>query len=185
MFSARTRFDLTPNRLASALLAKRQAGARLFDLTLSNPTRAGIAYPEDLLAPLADEAGRRYEPSPQGLLGARQAVAADYARRGFAVGPERIVLTASTSEAYAFLFKLLADPGDEVLVPRPGYPLFDFLAELETVRTSSYPLVYDGEWHLDLAGVRAALTDRTRAIVVVNPGNPTGSYLKVSELLAL
>ena len=185
MFSARTRFDLTPNRLASALLAKRQAGARLFDLTLSNPTRAGIAYPEDLLAPLADEAGRRYEPSPQGLLGARQAVAADYARRGFAVGPERIVLTASTSEAYAFLFKLLADPGDEVLVPRPGYPLFDFLAGLEAVRTSSYPLAYDGEWHVDLAALRAALTDRTRAIVVVNPGNPTGGYLKVSELAAL
>ena len=185
MFSARTRFDLTPNRLASALLAKRRAGARLFDLTQSNPTEAGIAYPEDLLAPLADEAGRRYEPSPQGLLGARQAVSADYARRGFLVGPERLLLTASTSEAYAFLFKLLADPGDEVLVPRPGYPLFDFLAGLETVRTSSYSLVYDGEWHLDLVGLRAALTDRTRAIVVVNPGNPTGGYLKVPELAAL
>ena len=185
MFSTRTRFDLTPNRLSAALETKRQAGVRVFDLTLTNPTRAGIPYPDDLLAPLLDEAGRRYDPSPQGLLGARQAVAQDYARRGFALGPERLVLTASTSEAYAFLFKLLADPGDEVLVPRPGYPLFDFLAGLETVRAASYPLVYDGEWHLDLAGLRAAVTPRTRAIVVVNPGNPTGSYLKVSELAAL
>jgi alanine-synthesizing transaminase len=185
VFSARTRFDLTPNRLASALQAKRRAGVRLIDLTQSNPTQAGLPYPDDVLAPLADAAGRRYEPSAQGLLVARQAVSADYARRGFSVPPERLVLTASTSEAYAFLFKLLADPGDEVLVPRPGYPLFDFLAGLETVRTSSYPLVYDGEWHVDLAGVRTALTDRTRAIVVVNPGNPTGSYLKAPELAAL
>lgn len=185
MFSTRTRFDLTQNRLASALLAKRKAGTRLFDLTESNPTRAGIAYPEDLLAPLANEAARRYEPSPQGLLRARQAVAADYARRGFAVAPDRLVLTASTSEAYAFLFKLLADPGDEVLVPRPGYPLFDYLAGLETVRTSSYPLVYDGDWHVDLAALRAAVTERTRAVVVVNPGNPTGSYLKRTELEAV
>jgi hypothetical protein len=169
----------------TALLAKRTAGTRLFDLTESNPTRAGVSYPEDLLAPLAHEAARRYEPSPQGLLRPRQAVAADYARRGFAVGPERLVLTASTSEAYAFLFKLLADPGDEVLVPRPGYPLFDYLAGLENVRTSGYPLVYDGEWHIDLAGLRLAVTERTRAIVVVNPGNPTGGYLKRPELEAV
>lgn len=185
MFSTRTRFDLTQNRLASALLAKQRAGTRLFDLTESNPTRAGIAYPEDLLAPLADEAARLYEPSPQGLLRARQAVAADYARRGFAVAPERLLLTAGTSEAYAFLFKLLADPGDEVLVPRPGYPLFDYLAGLETVRTSSYPLVYDGDWHVDLAALRAAVTESTRAVVLVNPGNPTGSYLKRTELEAV
>lgn len=185
MFSTRTRFDLTPNRLASALEAKRKAGARLLDLTLSNPTQAGISYPDDLLAPLADAAARRYEPQAQGLFVARQAVSADYARRGLPVGPDRVVLTASTSEAYAFLFKLLADPGDEVLVPRPGYPLFDFLAGLETVRTSGYPLVYDGEWHVDLAGLRAGLTPRTRAIVVVNPGNPTGSYLKTAELESL
>jgi hypothetical protein len=185
VFSTRTRFDLTPNRLAAVLAAKRRAGVRLFDLTLSNPTRAGLPYPDDLLELLADDAGLRYDPSPQGMLDARLAVAADYARRGFAVDPDRLVLTASTSEAYAFLFKLLADPGDEVLVPRPGYPLFDFLAGLETVRTSSYPLVYDGDWHIDLAGLRAAITERTRAIVVVNPGNPTGSYLKASELAAL
>ena len=185
MFSTRTRFDLTPNRLAAVLAAKRRAGTKLFDLTLSNPTRAGLPYPDDLLELLADDAGLRYDPSPQGMLDARLAVAADYARRGFAVDPDRLVLTASTSEAYAFLFKLLADPGDEVLVPRPGYPLFDFLAGLETVRTSSYPLVYDGDWHIDLPGLRAAITERTRAIVVVNPGNPTGSYLKASELTAL
>jgi aspartate/methionine/tyrosine aminotransferase len=185
VFSARTRFDLTPNRLATALAAKRRSGAHLLDLTESNPTRAGIPYPADVLTPLADPAGRLYEPSPLGLLRAREAVSRDYARRGYTVDPERLVLTASTSEAYAFLFKLLCDPGDQVLVPRPGYPLFDYLAGLETVSTASYPLAYDGQWHLDLPALRAALTGRTRAVVVVSPGNPTGHYLKAEELRGL
>ena len=186
MFSARTRFDLTPNRLASALQAKRTAGARLLDLTLSNPTRAGIPYPDDLLGRPRGRRGPPLRATARRACSARgRPSAADYARRGLRGRPDRLVLTASTSEAYAFLFKLLCDPGDEVLVPRPGYPLFDFLAGLETVRTSSYPLVYDGEWHLDLAGLRAAVTERTRAIVVVNPDNPTGGYLKARELAAL
>ena len=185
MFSARSRFDLRTNRLSAGLAAKRAAGARILDLTLSNPTEAGLACPEDLLQALARPAARRYEPMPFGLPAAREAVAADFARRGAAVPEERIVLTASTSEAYAFLFKLLADPGDEILVPRPGYPLFEFLAGLESVSVTGYPLAWDGEWHLDPSALRAAVSDRTRAIVSVNPNNPTGSFLKREELAAL
>jgi hypothetical protein len=181
MLSARTRWDLRPNRLAERLAARRAAGVEVLDLTESNPTRAGIAYPAGLLAPLAGAGAYRYDPSPFGLPAAREAVAADFARRGAALSPERVVLSASTSEAYAFLFKLLCDPGDDVLVPRPGYPLFEFLATLESVGTRPYPLAHDGEWHLDLAAVRAALSPRTRAIVVVSPGNPAGAFLKRDE----
>jgi hypothetical protein len=185
VLSARTRFDLQENRLATALAARRRSGARLLDLTESNPTRAGIPCPTDVLALLADPAGRFYEPSPRGLEAAREAVSRDYARRGYGVGPDRLILTASTSEAYAFLFKLLCDPGDEVLVPRPGYPLFDYLAGLEAVRPVSYPLAYDGQWHLDLPALRKAVSPRTRAAVVVSPGNPTGQYLKAEDLRGL
>ena len=131
-FSARVPADLGSNRLAQAVQRARAAGP-LVDLTESNPTRAGFDYPADLLAPLADPRGLVYEPSPFGLPDARRAVARDYARRGMAVAPDRIVLTASTSEAYSLLFKLLADAGDEVLVPRPSYPLFDHLARLDAV----------------------------------------------------
>jgi len=185
MFSDRTRFDLRPNRLAEKLAERRAAGAKLIDLTLSNPTRAGLPEAGDLLAPLAGEAARRYDPLPFGLPEARAAVARDFASRGHPLEPDRILLHASTSEAYGFLFKLLCDPGDEVLVPRPGYPLFDFLAGLESVRVRSYALGYDGEWHLDVAAIAAALGPRTRAIVAVSPGNPTGAYLKRDELARL
>ena len=181
MFSERTRWDLRPNRLAERLAAKRAAGVRVLDLTESNPTRAALPCPRDVLAALARAEARRYEPSPFGLPAAREAVAADFARRGFPVGPDRVVLSASTSEAYAFLFKLLCDPGDEVLVPRPGYPLFEFLATLESVRARPYPLACDGEWHLDVASLRSALGPRTRAVVVVSPHNPTGACLKRDE----
>jgi hypothetical protein len=181
MFSERTRWDLRPNRLAECLAAKRAAGAVVLDLTESNPTRVGLPSPADVLAPLARAEARRYEPLPFGLRAAREAVAADFARRGFPLGPDRVVLSASTSEAYAFLFKLLCDPGDEVLVPRPGYPLFEFLASLESVRVRTYPLAHDGEWHLDLAALRSAAGPRTRAIVVVSPHNPTGACLKRDE----
>ena len=185
MFSERTRWDLRPNRLAERLAAKRASGARLLDLTESNPTRAGLTGPRDLLLALARPDALRYEPAAFGLPAARAAVAADFARRGFPLAPDRVLLSASTSEAYAFLFKLLCDPGDEVLVPRPGYPLFEFLATLESVRVRVYPLAHDGEWHLDLATLRSALGPRTRALVVVNPNNPTGAYLKVEECCAL
>jgi alanine-synthesizing transaminase len=185
MFSSRTRWDLTQNRLSALLAAKRRAGAPVLDLTESNPTQAGFPTPQDVLATLADPAAAVYVPEPQGLLEARQAVSADYARRGAHVDPQRILLTASTSEAYALLFKLLCDPGDGVLVPRPSYPLFEYLAGLESLEVVRYPLTWDGEWHLSPAAVAAALTPRTRAVVVVNPNNPTGSYLKRDEASGL
>ncbi len=185
MFSDRTRFDLRPNRLAEAVAKRRAAGKPLLDLTLSNPTAACLPVPEDLLAALASSEALRYEPLPRGLAIAREAVARDYSERGCPLDPERILLHASTSEAYAFLFKLLCDPGDEVLVPRPGYPLFDFLAGLESVVARSYALAYDGEWHIELDALTRAIGPRTRAVVAVSPGNPTGAYLEQHELEAL
>ena len=185
MFSARTRWNLTANRLAHLLADKRAQGRPLLDLTENNPTRAGLQAPPDLLGVLADPAALVYDPDPRGLAPARAAVAADFARRGARVAPERILLAASTSEAYAFLFKLLCDAGDEVLVPRPSYPLFDYLAGLEGAVTRPYPLVFDGEWRTDLAALEAGITPRTRAIVVVSPNNPTGSYVKPDEAGAL
>jgi len=183
MFSSRLNWDLRPNRISVLLEAKRRAGARILDLTESNPTQAGFSYPTaEILEALGDARSLRYEPSASGAVEARDAVAAYYAARGASVAADRIVLTASTSEAYSYVFKLLADPGDEVLVPRPSYPLFEFLARLESVRTVDYPLAYDGSWRIDFASLEAALTPRSRAIVVVNPNNPTGSFLKTGEL---
>jgi alanine-synthesizing transaminase len=183
MFSSRTRWDLQPNQLSLLLARKRAQGRRVLDLTEANPTHAGIPCPQDLLAPLAHSDARRYDPAPFGLPSAR--AAADFARRGFPLPPERVFLSASTSEAYAFLFKLLADPGDEILVPQPGYPLFDFLATLESVVVRSYPLSYDGAWHLDATVLRTLVGPRTRAVVVVNPNNPIGAFLKQEERHAL
>jgi aspartate/methionine/tyrosine aminotransferase len=185
LFSSRTRWDRRVNRLSEVLARKRALGRHVLDLTETNPTRVGLEAPADVLAALADPAARRYEPDPQGLPSAREAVAADHARRGIRVGPDRLLLTASTSEAYGFLFKLLCDPGDEVLAPRPSYPLFDYLAELESVAIRPYPLVYDGEWRVDLGALADAIGPRTRAVVVVSPNNPTGSFLKADEAAAL
>jgi len=181
MFSSRLNWDVSPNPLARLLAEKRASGAAVLDLTESNPTRAGISYPENILDTLRSGQALRYEPSPRGMLSAREAVASYYAERGRPVSPERILLTASTSEAYAYLFKLLADPGDEILTPRPSYPLFEYLAALESVKVRQYPLRYDGAWHLDFAELERAISDRTRAIVVVNPNNPTGSFVSAEE----
>jgi len=185
MFSSRTPKDLTPNRLAEAVKAVRREGRTIIDLTESNPTRAGFDYPHDLLRLLADCRGLKYTPSPFGLREAREAVARDFARRGFRVTPERIALTASTSEAYAWLFKLLTDADDEVLVPRPSYPLFDHLATLEHVAPRTYHLDCDAGWRIDFDSLDSMTTARTRAIVVVSPNNPTGSFLKTDELRRL
>jgi hypothetical protein len=181
MFSSRTRWDRAPNRLAEALAERRRAGLPVLDLTLSNPTQAGLAADADTLALLGDPRGAAYDPQPRGLDAARAAVAADFARRGHAVEAGRIVLCASTSEAYGWLFKLLCDPGDSVLVPRPSYPLFEYLAGLESVALRSYALAYDGAWHLDLASLEEAVRPRTRAVIVVNPNNPTGSSLSRTD----
>jgi alanine-synthesizing transaminase len=184
-FSSRFHWDLSPNRLTLALEAKRRAGAPILDLTQSNPTHAGFDYPPDLLRAFADQRTLRYDPSPAGLPEARAAVSAYYAARGISIEPERILLTASTSESYSYLFKLLTDPGAEVLVPRPSYPLFEFLAAMESVAVRSYPLTYYGRWGIDLGGLEAALTAATKAIILVNPNNPTGSYVKKDELAHL
>lgn len=182
MFSSRFRWDFQPNRLTRALDQKRRQGAELLDLTESNPTRAGLSYPPEIIEAFLDERLLRYEPSPAGLREAREAVSRYYFDRGSTVEPERILLTASTSEAYAYLFKLLTDPGDQVLVPRPSYPLFEFLATMESVEVRAYPLRYHGHWAIDIEGLLSALTARTRAIILVNPNNPTGSYVKRGEL---
>ena len=182
-FSSRLHWDLRPNRLARALEAKRRTGGRVLDLTESNPTRAGLVYPSgEILGALGDERALVYEPMPAGLRAAREAVADYYTARAAAVEPFRIFLTSSTSESYGWLFKLLADPGDEVLVPRPSYPLFEFLAQMESVRVVQYPLIYHDGWSIDTEALTSAVTDRTRAIVLVNPNNPTGSFVKRCEL---
>lgn len=179
MFSSRLLWNQPANLLSTRIAAKRAAGEPLLDLTESNPTRAGFVYPEGLLTSLADPRALLYEPLPQGSLIARTAVSEYY---GGAVPVDRILLTASTSEAYSYLFQLLADPGDEILSPRPSYPLFEFLAGLSSVAIRQYPLRYDGSWHIDFAALEQAITPSTRAIVVVNPNNPTGSFLKADEL---
>lgn len=185
MFSNRTPENLTPNRLAEALNAARAQGRTILDLTESNPTRAGFDYPPDLLRLLADGRGLKYAPAPFGLPEARAAVARDYSRRDFQVMPERIALTASTSEAYGCLFKLLTDADDDVLVPRPSYPLFDHLASLDQVRARPYDLDPDAGWRIDFDSLRAAITPRTRAILVVSPNNPTGSFVRSDEVQGL
>jgi alanine-synthesizing transaminase len=183
MFSSRLNWGIPANPLSRLLAEKRASGAAILDLTESNPTSAGFTYPADyILNALADPRSLCYEPAPAGIFAARLAVSGYY---GGKVDAGRILLTASTSEAYALLFKLLADPGDEVLVPRPSYPLFDFLAALESVRVVEYPLVYHAGWEIDFDALARQITPRTRAMVVVNPNNPTGSYLKKSELSEL
>jgi len=186
VFSHRTALPRVPNRLATALDAARRAGAHILDLTISNPTTAGFPYPEDrILAALSDRRALAYSPDPFGLASTRAAIAQVYAEANVAVDPARILPTASTSEAYAYLFKLLCDAGDEILVPAPSYPLFDLLARFEGITLVPYRLAYDGEWHIDIDTVRSAVTSRARAILLVSPNHPTGSYVKESELAAL
>lgn len=175
-FSSRLHWEFRPNRLAIALSEMR--GARILDLTESNPTRAGFSYPREIVDALHDSRALVYEPSPAGLPEARIAVSEYYRARGADVDPSRIFLTASTSESYAWLFKLLADPGDTILVPRPSYPLFEYLASLESVHVAHYRLTYHGQWSVDLGRI----PERASAVVVVNPNNPTGSFLKTDEL---
>ena len=185
VFSRRSGFDQTRNRLDRAQAQALAAGRTLIDLTESNPTRAELPEATAALQALLHPDAGRYEPEPLGLLSARTAVSAWMREQGQPVPPERIVLTASTSEAYAFLFKLLCDPGDEVLVPAPGYPLFEHLAQLEAVQARSYRLRYDGRWHLPAGTLAPLIGLRTRALLAVHPNNPTGSCFKQSELLQL
>ncbi len=182
MFSNRLPPNPVPNALSRRLATLNAEGTPYIDMTESNPTRAGFWYPADLLRGLDDPEALRYVPQPFGLASARAAVAADYWRRDARVDPAHVVLTASTSEAYAWLFKLLCNPGDQVLVPRPSYPLFEHLTRLEAVETETYDIDYHARWEIDIAGIASAITKRTRAVLVVSPNNPTGSYLKAREL---
>jgi alanine-synthesizing transaminase len=186
-FSARTEWDLEETRLARALRERRAAGLPILDLTASNPTQCEFAYDEAaILAALGDARAMRYDPDPRGMRSAREAVCRYYAERGAQVAPEQVYLTTSTSEAYSWLFRLLCDAGDEVLLLQPSYPLFDFLAQLDDVRLKPYPLLYDHGWQIDLAGLRERVTERTRALLVVHPNNPTGHWTRErAELEAL
>jgi aspartate/methionine/tyrosine aminotransferase len=183
MFSSRVPGDLEPNRLTLEVRRARAAGRPLLDLTSTNPTAAGIEYPPSILDSLSDRAALRYEPQPLGMPGARAAVARDYARRGISANPERIVLTASTSEAYSIVFKLLCEAaGDAVMVPVPSYPLFDHLTRLDGVTPIPYRLEYHGRWAVAFDTLDAGWTGRVRAVLAVSPNNPTGSTLTSAEL---
>jgi alanine-synthesizing transaminase len=188
MFSHRTEWKLTPNRFTQVQREMQAAGVDVLDLTVSNPTRAELHYDaEAILRSLINPAVMDYDPQPKGLLSARQAVC-DYYRKQhmeFEVDPESVVLTTSTSEGYSYGLRLLCDPDAEVLVPKPSYPLFEFLADLQDVKLVPYPLLYDHGWQIDFPSLYKAVNQRTRAVVVVHPNNPTGSYVSSLEQSAL
>ncbi len=180
-FSRRTAWNTEETPLARAHRARQASGLPIADLTASNPTRCGFTYPPDLLDALRNPRVLDYNPNPLGILSAREAVAAYYASHGTSVSSDQIILTTSTSEAYSFLFRLLCDPGSEILVPQPSYPLFDFLATLDDVHLTSAPLVYDHGWQIDPEALRRAITPATRAVVLVHPNNPTGHFTRAWE----
>lgn len=182
MFSQRTQWKMTPNRLSIAIAEARASDRKILDLTVSNPTCAGILYDRAAIVDsLGTERALEYDPQPKGLWPAREAVAQYYAERGEQVDPERLFLTSGTSEGYSYLFRLLANPDDEILIPAPSYPLFEFLADLDDVRLVPYPLLYDHSWQTDFHSLASAITPRSRAIVLLNPNNPTGSYISTKE----
>ncbi len=185
-FSKRTGWDLGESAFAMAVRQARADGKRLIDLTVSNPTVCGFRYdPEWILGPLKDAAALRYDPDPRGMRKAREAVAGYYKEHEARVDADEILLTTSTSEAYSFVFRLLCDAGDEVLIARPSYPLFDFLAELDDVTLRSYPLFYDEGWWIDFAELERSIGPRTRVVVVVHPNNPTGHATSGAERVRL
>jgi aspartate/methionine/tyrosine aminotransferase len=186
MFAKRTNWNLAPNRLSQALAAHRAAGKPLLDLTVSNPTECGFEYDRSaILNALGNPAALSYEPDPRGLESARRAVAGYYADRKEDVSAEDIFLTTSTSEAYSYVFRTLCDPGDEVLIPSPSYPLFDFLADIQDVSLVRYPLLYDHGWQIDFHALEQAITPRARGVIVVHPNNPTGHFAKSAEIAKL
>src|SRR5260370_39470056 len=186
MFAKRTNWNLTPNRLSEALAAHRAAGKPLNDLTVSNPTECGFEYDSSaILDALRNPAALSYEPNPKGLESARRAVAGYYADRKEGGSAEDIFLTTSTSEAYSYVFRTLCDPGDELLIPSPSYPLLDFLADIQDVNLVRYPLLYDHGWQIDFHALEQAITPQTRGVIVVHPNNPTGNFVKSAEMAKL
>lgn len=185
-FSNRLRTDLSRNPLSRLLEERRNSGLGTVDLTESNPTRANLPYPHREIADaLARSCPAFYEPHPRGLRSAREAISAWLGRRGPSPDPDRLLITSGTSEAYTFLFKLLLNPGESLLVPRPSYPLLDFIAALDGVRLRPYRLVHDRRWRVDLGSLEEACEDRTRAVVVIHPNNPTGSCLPDEDAAGL
>ncbi len=186
MFAKRTDWNLETNRLSVALEAHRAAGKPLIDLTVSNPTECGFHYDEEgILSALRNPAALKYEPNPRGLQVARDAVREYYAARGTIISAEDIFLTTSTSEAYSYVFRTVCNPEDEILIPEPSYPLFEFLADIQDVRLVRYPLVYDYGWQIDFHSLEQAITSRTRGVIVVHPNNPTGNFCKSEEMRKL
>ena len=183
MFAVRTNWDLTTNRLSEALERHRAAGKPVLDLTVSNPTDSGFVYDDNaILDALRNPEALKYEPAPRGLISTRQAVCEYYANHDASVDVDDMILTTSTSEAYSYAFRLLCNPGEEILIPAPGYPLFDFLADIQDVKLVRYPLIYDHGWQTDFHALEQAITSRTRAVIVVNPNNPTGHFTKQMEI---
>ena len=186
MFAQRTKWNLASNRLSEALARHRASGRPLIDLTVSNPTEAGFLYDgESILDALRHTDALQYHPDPQGLPAARRAVVEYYSQHRADVSIGDIVLTTSTSEAYSFVFRMLCDPGDEILVPAPSYPLFDFLADIQDVKLLPYRLFHDHGWQIDFHALKDTITSRSRAVIVVHPNNPTGHFLKPSDLREL
>jgi alanine-synthesizing transaminase len=186
MFAKRTNWNLAPNRLSEALARHRAAGKSLVDLSISNPTECGLMYDsEAILDALRNPEALKYEPNSKGLEPARRAVSGYYAERGAKLGVEDIILTTSTSEAYSYVFRTICNSGDEILIPSPSYPLFDFLADIQDVKLVRYPLLYDHGWLIDFHVLEQAITTRTRGVIVVHPNNPTGHFVKPSEITKL
>src|SRR5271154_6990832 len=186
MFSHRTDWKLATNRFTQAQQELQAAGREVLDLTISNPTRAKFHYDaQTILLALADPRTMDYDPQPKGLLSAREAVAGCYGKQHDDIDPESVVLTTSTSEGYSYVFRLLCNVDDEILVPKPSYPLFEFLADLQDVKLVPYPLLYDHGWQIDFPSLYKAVNHRTRAVLVVHPNNPTGSFVADHERIAL
>ena len=186
MFSSRTDWNVAPNRFTLAHRQATRTGRKIFDLTISNPTHAGIEYDQGaILDALRNPKALDYDPQPKGFHSVRKAVAEYYSCGPAEVDPESLILTTSTSEGYSYVFRLLCNPGDEILVPKPSYPLFDFLADLHDVKLVPYSLIYDHGWQIDFHSLETACTARSRAVIVVHPNNPTGSYVSAQEKQAL
>jgi alanine-synthesizing transaminase len=188
MFSQRTNWRLSTNALTRAIEEARASGRNILDLAISNPTEVGVRPDSEVvLAALANPEAMHYDPQPRGLLEARRAVCRYYRESHdvFGLDPERLILTTSTSEAYSYVFRLLCNPDDEILVPKPSYPLFEFLADLADVKLVPYPLLYDHGWQIDFDSLYKAATARSRAVILVHPNNPTGSYVSATETSAL
>jgi len=186
MFANRTNWELTQNKISGILENFKKEGKTVLDLTESNPTNCGFAYPEkELQGALINPSNMRYTPSTKGILSAREAVAQYYKGKHIDVSPDQIFLTSSTSEGYSFLFRLLADPGETMLFPCPSYPLFEFLVGLNDLEMEFYPLQYQNKWSMNFPALRKMITPRARGVILVNPNNPTGSYVKRDEVAAL